>query len=189
MNLGRPTFSKYSTYKMAAQILGISGKEMLELIRNGVIYAKQMGPRSYTVPLKDLRDYAALKPATVRGCITKRKMGWDLSRMISDAKKRAIKKKITFNLTDHDVREMFFMSEGKCSLTDLPFHAPDGEKKRYWKNPFAPSIDRIDNSLGYTPDNVRLVCVAMNLAMHQWGLEFFDELAEARRLFKKKWHR
>lgn len=178
----------YTRHKEAAQILGVSEKEMLALIRDGAIYAKQVAPRSFVVPLADLREYAAQKPATVRGCITKRNMGWDLSRMVSDARKRARKKKIPFELTDHDVREMFFMSKGRCSVSGLPFRHPEGEKIRYRKNPYAPSMDRIDNRLGYTPDNVRLVCVAMNLAMHQWGLEFFDELAAARREFKKKGH-
>ena len=189
MNLGGPPHMKWTNHKGAAQILGISQKEMLDLIRAGTIYAKQVTKRTFVVPLADLREYAAQKPEKVRGCITKRKLGWDMSRMVSDARKRASKKKIPFELTDHDVREMFFMSEGKCTLTGLPFRHPDGEKVRYLKNPHAPSIDRIDNRLGYTPDNVRLVCVAMNLAMHQWGLEFFDELAAAWREFNKKWHR
>jgi hypothetical protein len=181
--------AEYASYKEAAQILGISRKEMLVLIRGGAIYAKQVGPCSYVVPLAGLREYAEQKPTTVRGCITKRNMGWDLSRMVSDAKKRARKKKIPFGLTDHCVREMFYMSRGKCSLSGLPFRPPEGEKVRHMRNPYAPSIDRIDNALGYTPDNVRLICVAMNLAMHQWGLEFFDELLTARREFKKKGRR
>lgn len=179
---------EYTRYKEAAQILGVSRKEMLAMIRDDVIPAKQIGPLSFVVTLPDLREYAAQKPATVRGCITKRTMGWNLSRMVSDAKKRAQKKKIPFELTDYSIREMFFMSKGRCSLSGLPFRHLEGEKIRYLKNPYAPSIDRIDNRLGYTPDNVRLVCVAMNLAMHQWGLEFFDELVEARRAFKKKGH-
>jgi len=30
-------------------------------------------------------------------------------------------------------------------------------------NPYAPSIDRIDPSLGYVPDNCRIVCQRYNL--------------------------
>ena len=32
-----------------------------------------------------------------------------------------------------------------------------------------PSIDRINATKGYTKDNVRIVCLAANVAMMQWG--------------------
>jgi hypothetical protein len=47
------------------------------------------------------------------------------------------------------------------------------------KHPFAPSIDRILSSGHYTPDNVRLVCVAVNFGMGEWGLEVYMTLARA----------
>lgn len=178
---------QYANTRTAAQILGISQKELLVLYRKGTILAKEVSRQNFVVNLDRLREYAAQENTVVRGCITKKNMGWPLSRMLSDAKKRARIKKIPFDLSEYDVREMFFMSQGKCTLTGLPFRHPDGEKVRYLKNPYAPSLDRIDNRLGYTAGNVRLICVAMNLAMHQWSLGFFDELAEARRKFKKKW--
>ena len=45
------------------------------------------------------------------------------------------------------------------------------------ENPWAPSIDRIDNSKGYEAGNVRMVCVAANFAMNAWGEEALYELA------------
>ena len=180
---------RYANTRTAAQILGIGQKELLALYRKGIIFAKEVSRQNFVVNVDRLREYAAQKNTVVRGCITKKSMGWPLSRMLSDAKKRARKKKIPFDLSEYDVREMFFMSDGICTLTGLRFRHPEGEKVRYLKNPYAPSLDRIDNQLGYTAGNVRLICVAMNLAMHQWNLEFFDELSEARRQYKKKWHR
>jgi hypothetical protein len=46
-------------------------------------------------------------------------------------------------------------------------------------HPFAPSVDRRLSSGGYTEDNVRLVCVAVNFAMGQWGEDVFLHLAKA----------
>ena len=45
------------------------------------------------------------------------------------------------------------------------------------KCPFAPSIDRILSSGGYTRHNARLVCAAVNFGMGQWGEELFLTLA------------
>lgn len=39
------------------------------------------------------------------------------------------------------------------------------------KHPFAPSLDRISSHGGSTADNLRLVCIAVNLGMGQWGEE------------------
>jgi hypothetical protein len=47
------------------------------------------------------------------------------------------------------------------------------------KHPFAPSIDRKLSDGHYTPANVRLVCVAVNFGMGQWGQELYMKLARA----------
>jgi hypothetical protein len=39
------------------------------------------------------------------------------------------------------------------------------------KRPFSPSIDQIEATNGYTLENARIVCVAANFAMNQWGLD------------------
>ena len=53
---------------------------------------------------------------------------------------------------------------GICAKTDLPFEFDTSFKK----NPFKPSIDRIDSSKGYTKDNCQLVCWAYNIAKFMW---------------------
>jgi hypothetical protein len=53
----------------------------------------------------------------------------------------------------------------RCAVTGVAF---EFEGKR---NPFRPSLDRIDSSRGYEPGNVRLVTLAANLAMSNWGDE------------------
>ena len=63
----------------------------------------------------------------------------------------------------------------KCALTGIPFK---GSQAR--PDPFAPSIDRIDSSRGYVRGNVRIICLAMNIARE----EVFAEIAAA--YFKHK---
>ena len=53
-------------------------------------------------------------------------------------------------------------------------------------HPIAPSIDRRLSAGGYAPDNVRLVCVAVNFGLGQWGDEVFLSLARAAADFEKQ---
>lgn len=53
---------------------------------------------------------------------------------------------------------------GRCAISGIPFVF---EKN----NPLAPSVDRIDSRLGYTLENVRVVCQAINLGALHWGVE------------------
>jgi hypothetical protein len=46
---------------------------------------------------------------------------------------------------------------GNCQRTGIPFEIDTTRK-----SPWGPSPDRIDNSLGYTKDNVQWVCVMFN---------------------------
>ena len=47
------------------------------------------------------------------------------------------------------------------------------------QNPWAPSVDQINPGQGYTWDNVRLVCVMLNTALGNHGIEAFTRLATA----------
>lgn len=67
-------------------------------------------------------------------------------------------------------------SNGRCALTGIKFDfAPVGFGK---KRPFAPSIDRVLSSAPYKVGNVRLVCVAVNVALNQWGDEVLRTVAK-----------
>ena len=39
---------------------------------------------------------------------------------------------------------------------------------------FAPSIDRIDSSKGYTPDNIQIVCCAYNMGKKNMSDDDFE---------------
>jgi hypothetical protein len=66
---------------------------------------------------------------------------------------------------------------GKCEVTGIPFStqkAP-GQVKHMW----APSVDRIDCRGGYEASNCRLVCVAVNLALNEFGIDVLSRIALA----------
>jgi len=64
-----------------------------------------------------------------------------------------------------------------CSATGLPLSLEhDGGS---YRNPWAPSIDRINPSKGYVPGNVRVVCALYNLARNDFPDEALMTLAKA----------
>lgn len=52
---------------------------------------------------------------------------------------------------------------GRCEISGVDFDLSPGRK------PNSPSLDRINPSLGYTPENVRVICHALNAALGDWG--------------------
>lgn len=80
--------------------------------------------------------------------------------LLNNAKKRQ-NKWSSFDIDREFIEQK--LENGFCEVTGLQFDfTSPGQSK---KNPFAPSIDRIDNSQGYVKSNVRVVLWAVNL-MH-----------------------
>jgi hypothetical protein len=88
----------------------------------------------------------------------------------------AKKKGFAFTLSPDYAETLYLQQRGRCEVTSIPFHL-ERFSDALVKHPFAPSIDRRLSTGGYTPDNVRLVCVAVNFGMGQWGQEMFLTLA------------
>ncbi len=78
--------------------------------------------------------------------------------------------------TDDDMMTVWERCEGRCAMSGLEFSEVVVGTGRARK-PYAPSLDRIDRSRGYEPDNVRLVTAVANFAMNAWGLEPVRDLA------------
>lgn len=124
---------------------------------------------------KRMARIAVLQPV---GCAPKHtpEECYRLSRnLLQLARKRALRARIRFELAPEHVKHLFEESGGMCQLTGIPFDFEAVSWAR-WR-PWAPSIDRMIPSEGYIPENCRLVCVATNLALNQWGLSVFDRLA------------
>lgn len=77
-------------------------------------------------------------------------------------------------LTLQELSQVLLQSGGRCAVTGLRFTL--SAKVR---DPFAASLDRIDSSLGYIYGNVRIVLLAVNLAMSHWGEASLMTIARA----------
>lgn len=94
--------------------------------------------------------------------------------IFKDAKKRALGRGQEYRLAQRDEDGLIERSDGRCCLTGIAFNLDRlGARRR----PYAPSLDRIDATQGYVPGNVRIVCVAANYAMNEWGEKVLAQVA------------
>lgn len=84
------------------------------------------------------------------------------SSMEARNKKKCFGDMVTFE----QFKDIVCRSNGRCALSGIAFDVTSPEMKR---NPFTLSPDRIDSSKGYTFENIRIVCMIVNLAMSHWG--------------------
>lgn len=84
-------------------------------------------------------------------------------RIKSSAKKRDLE----FSITIKDGWELFEKQDHKCALTGLHLEIGAG------RNRCSASLDRIDNSKGYSIDNIQWVHRNVNMIKHHWSQEYF----------------
>lgn len=109
-----------------------------------------------------------------RPCLDAINKQW-VGKALCAAKARAAKTGKPFGLTRSDLVLLLLRSGGACEVTGIAFNLTSTTKHK--NRPFAPSIDRINSRLPYTMENCRLVCVAANLAINEWGDEIFSRVA------------
>jgi hypothetical protein len=106
-----------------------------------------------------------------------------LKDLLTNARKNARARGLEITITLEDMKGLAELSQGRCMLTGIPFEhgACDAlresttRRKRVW----APSLDRIESSKGYVPGNVRLVCMAVNAALQEFGDAVLLRIAHA----------
>lgn len=133
-------------------------------------YKKEDNPKKYQKYRLKYLDYVDNCLRSVRG---------RLSSTLDAARTRAVKKTYEYNLTLDWLVNMYEKQDGKCILTGMPFVLDRNEDGNRYQRPYAPSIDRIDPSKGYTKDNVRLVCVIVNLALNRFGEDVFSNMCHS----------
>lgn len=99
-----------------------------------------------------------------------------LRKALGRAKRSARSRGRRFDLTIEFLRKLWNEQGGRCAVSGIAFTA-ERHDEAFVKTPFGPSIDRIDNTGGYTADNVRLVCMVANFAMNQWSDDVLRRLA------------
>jgi len=97
--------------------------------------------------------------------------------MLKRVRERAKAAGIYCDLTREDIQDMGNAQRWRCALSGIRFSLDRTENAR--ARAFAPSIDRIHKDGGYTKINCRVVCVAMNLALNEFGELVFRKLAMA----------
>ena len=87
------------------------------------------------------------------------------------AKQRSIRYSRDFNIDLEFLKKLWDSQNGKCAVTGIPLtHKFYYDFEPQIKSPYQASLDRIDNSKGYTKNNVRFVCLMFNYARNT-----FDE--------------
>ncbi len=102
--------------------------------------------------------------------------------LLRNSKKRSCKVGMINSLSLPILRKMWRDQNGRCALTGIKFDNRFKTKKNE-RRPFIPSLDRINSRLGYKKMNCRIVCFAVNAALHTWGDSVFDVIVQAR-MFK-----
>ena len=99
-------------------------------------------------------------------------------RMLPIIKERAKQAGLCFSLTIEDLHSMLERQGYRCAVTGIDFEFGSRDRSHFRADPWRPSVDRIDPASGYVTENCRIVCVAVNLALNQWGDEILYRIAK-----------
>jgi len=131
---------------------------------------------------KSQEYYAKNREAHLERCkkarIAYKKTPWGKAKhLVADARKSAKKRGLPHTIEAEVIAAI--IEEGTCQLTGMPFILETGETLGVRIHPASPSLDRIDPNKGYTPENVQVVCWAINALMHQWPTHISRVYAKA----------
>jgi hypothetical protein len=105
---------------------------------------------------------------------------------IKGARQRAAAKGLPFDLDLNYLLAKAEAQDFRCELTGVPFYSSSPVEGAWRVNPYAPSLDRITPSLGYTRDNVRIVTFAVNAMLLDWGEDLFLRVVGSYRYHRAK---
>lgn len=116
--------------------------------------------------------------------VGRRRIKFFCAALLRSIKKNARARGLAVEINARDILELFDNSDLRCTISniDFDFSKLDTESRC---RPFAPSIDRINSKRGYTKDNIRLVCFAVNYAMSDWGLPVLERIAQG--ITRSRW--
>lgn len=92
-------------------------------------------------------------------------------------KTRAREYGIPFEVSADSIYSLMRETDFRCAVSGIAFTRKIGPSAN--PDPWSASLDRIEARHGYIRDNVRVVCLAANLAMNRWGLDTLLRLSRA----------
>lgn len=101
-----------------------------------------------------------------------------IARGYRNARKNASQRKLEFSIPESEIFNLAKSCRSRCQMTGIRFALVDAMAP-YERQPWAPSLDRIDRSRGYVAGNCRLICAIANIAMNTWGEGPLLTLADA----------
>lgn len=96
---------------------------------------------------------------------------------ITSAKNRYKKRNFKFDLTNEQIIKKFNDQGGVCAFTGLDLIFPDSILN-FDNHDYTASLDRIDNNLGYTFDNIQFVHKLINKSRKNLTIERYKELCK-----------
>ena len=112
------------------------------------------------------KAYNRAHPDRVRANgLRSKRLRWATGLIIS-LRCRARRSNLEFNLTTEALEHLFDEQGGRCFWFGLPMKA--SIEKR---DPLRPSVDRLDNTKGYTIDNIVLTCMFANMGRSSMSVE------------------
>ena len=141
----------------------------------GIRYRKSTGTRDLDEALKvadGLSRFTNIKTEIRRSGFGMR----DYEVLYKQSVKNARSRELEHSLTHAQFHQIAERCEDACELTGIKFQWIRGLGINE-RQPFAPSLDRIDSRLGYTYENCRIICVAANMAINTWGDWVLAEMA------------
>lgn len=96
---------------------------------------------------------------------------------LSSIKSNAKKRNFTFDLTSEQIVQKFNDQGGICALTGLALVFPDSNSD-FINFKHTASLDRINNDLGYSADNIQFVHKSINRSRSNFTIERYKELCK-----------
>ena len=85
--------------------------------------------------------------------------------------KKVLRTKV--DITEDDLRAQFKKQKGRCYWLGIKLTPKDIFKSYY---PLAMSVDRLDNDMGYTPNNIVITCRFANLGRGRCTVKEFRKI-------------
>ena len=120
-------------------------------------------------PFKSLIDSAyANELARAKGAQT----GSTDSVLAEERNRKFMERRETIDLTIPFLQDMFYnVQDGKCPVSNIVLDINDKliKDKNDWRWILAPSLDRVNNEIGYTQDNVQIVSRFVNVGFKDFA--------------------